>query len=146
MLLFHFIYVSVLHVSLRICLFLFLFFLTYKYSFTVTSVSPLTIASTSRRSIHHSITLTPLSSSLSLSVPLARPHCHYHRTLRLSFTVVMNAFPNGTRVFYWDVNSMILYGTVESTSRMTDGTQVVNVKVDGGSIVSLPASSVSKVT
>jgi len=58
----------------------------------------------------------------------------------------MNAFPNGTRVFYWDVNGTIKYGTVQSTSRMTDGTQVVNVKVDGGSTVSLPVSSVSKVT
>ncbi|KIM87539.1 hypothetical protein PILCRDRAFT_815075 [Piloderma croceum F 1598] len=59
----------------------------------------------------------------------------------------MNAFPqNGTRVFYWDVNGTIKYGTVESTSRMTDGTQVVNVKVDGGTTVSLPVSSVSKVT
>jgi hypothetical protein len=58
----------------------------------------------------------------------------------------MNAFPNGTRVFYWDVNGTIKYGTVESTSRMGDGTQVINVRVDGGSLVSLPVSSVSKVT
>jgi hypothetical protein len=81
----------------------------------------------------------------------------------------MNAFPNGTRVFYWDVNGTIKYGTVESTSRMTDGTQVVNVLVDsvtqeqrripdgaGGfivtvvrvkqKVVSLPVSSLSKVT
>jgi hypothetical protein len=34
----------------------------------------------------------------------------------------MNAFPNGTRIFYWDVNGTIKYGTVESTSRMGDGT------------------------
>lgn len=27
---------------------------------------------------------------------------------------------NGTRVFYWNVNGTIKYGTVESTSRMTD--------------------------
>ncbi|KIM71161.1 hypothetical protein PILCRDRAFT_17322 [Piloderma croceum F 1598] len=58
----------------------------------------------------------------------------------------MNTFPDGTRVFYWDVNGTIKYGAVESTSRMTDGTQVVNVKVDGGITVSLPVSSVSKVT
>jgi hypothetical protein len=30
------------------------------------------------------------------------------------------AHQNGTRVFYWDVNGTIKYGTVESTSRMTD--------------------------
>ena len=49
---------------------------------------------------------------------------------------VMNAFPvsrvyslpadiftlaqNGTRIFYWDVNGTIKYGTVRNTSRMTD--------------------------
>jgi len=66
-------------------------------------------------------------------------------------------------VFWWNVNGTILYGTVESTSRMTDvsgnfsgnmllidnfeqGTQVVNVERDGGGIVSLPVSSMSKVT
>jgi hypothetical protein len=27
---------------------------------------------------------------------------------------------NGSRVFYWDVNGTIKYGTVESASRMTD--------------------------
>ncbi|KZP23588.1 hypothetical protein FIBSPDRAFT_951814 [Athelia psychrophila] len=58
----------------------------------------------------------------------------------------MNAFPNGTRVFYWDVNGTIKYGTVQSTARMSDGTQVVNVKLDDGTPVSLPVSSVSKVT
>jgi hypothetical protein len=90
-------------------------------------------------------------------------------TLHPPFTIVMNAFPNCTRVFYWDVNGTIKYGTVESTSRMTDGTQVVNVLVDsvtqeqrripdgaGGfivtvvrvkqKVVSLPVSSLSKVT
>jgi hypothetical protein len=58
----------------------------------------------------------------------------------------MNVFPNGTRVFYWNVDGTIKYGTVESTGRMTDGTLIVNVRVDGGPIVSLPVSSVSKVT
>jgi hypothetical protein len=72
-------------------------------------------------------------------------------------TVLIQTHQNGTRVFYWDVNGTIKYGTVESTSRMTDvsllylymqqltqmlhvsqGTQAVNVKVDGGITVSLP--------
>jgi hypothetical protein len=75
-------------------------------------------------------------------------HITYHCARYSPFThyPTMNAFPNGTRVFYWDANGTIKYGTVESTSRMTDGTLIVNVKVDGGSIVSLPVSSVSKVT
>lgn len=71
-------------------------------------------------------------------------HCARHSPFTRYST--MNAFPNGTRVFYWDVNGTIKYGTVESTSRMGDGTQVINVRVDGGSLVSLPVSSVSKVT
>jgi hypothetical protein len=33
---------------------------------------------------------------------------------------LMQTQQNGTRVFYWDVNGTIKYGTVESTSRMTD--------------------------
>jgi len=32
----------------------------------------------------------------------------------------MQTQQNGTRVFYWDVNGTIKYGTVVSTSRMTD--------------------------
>jgi hypothetical protein len=32
----------------------------------------------------------------------------------------MQTQQNGTRVFYWDVNGTIKYGTVQSTSRMTD--------------------------
>lgn len=97
------------------------------------------------------------------------PRFHYHHTFALPFTVVMNVYQNGTRVFYWDVRGNIVYGTVESTSRMTDGTQVVGIRVDeltctyrllveevdslGGEwveifsgIVSLPISCVSKIT
>ncbi|KAF9228580.1 hypothetical protein BS17DRAFT_772196 [Gyrodon lividus] len=60
----------------------------------------------------------------------------------------MNAFPNGTRVFFWTAAGEIKYGTVQSTSRLADvnvclrcptlvadnlqGTQVVVVAVDGG--------------
>lgn len=81
----------------------------------------------------------------------------------------MNAYPSGTRVFYWDIKGTIIYGTVESTSRMSDETQILNVRKDGGhhtyrdivdeasavgsdwveileDLVSLPISSVSKVT
>ena len=50
------------------------------------------------------------------------------------------------KCFYWDVNGTIKFGTVESTSRMMDGTQVLNIKVNGGGIVSLPISSISKIT
>ncbi|KAG2133835.1 hypothetical protein BD769DRAFT_1445014 [Suillus cothurnatus] len=32
----------------------------------------------------------------------------------------MNAFPNGTRVFYWASGGEIKYGTVQATNRMAD--------------------------
>ncbi|KAF8136164.1 hypothetical protein EV363DRAFT_1395307 [Boletus edulis] len=58
----------------------------------------------------------------------------------------MNAYPNGTRVFFWTSAGEIKYGTVQSTSRLADGTQIVVVALDGGEgHRSLPVSSVSKV-
>ncbi|KAH7909256.1 hypothetical protein BJ138DRAFT_1127816 [Hygrophoropsis aurantiaca] len=56
-----------------------------------------------------------------------------------------NVYPNGTRVFFWDTFGTIKYGNVQSTSRLSDGTQVVVVLVEGGGNASLPVSSVSKV-
>lgn len=58
----------------------------------------------------------------------------------------MNAYPNGTRVFFWTAAGDIKYGTVQSTSRLADGTQVIVIDLDGGEgRRSLPVSSVSKV-
>jgi len=59
----------------------------------------------------------------------------------------MTAFPQiGTRLFWWDVNGSVKYGTVIGTARMVDMTMVVEIKEDGAGIISLPVSSVSKVT
>jgi len=58
----------------------------------------------------------------------------------------MNAFPNGTKVFYWGAHGDIKYGTVQNTSHMADGTQILAIKEDGGKNTSLPAAGVSKVT
>ncbi|KII88671.1 hypothetical protein PLICRDRAFT_110171, partial [Plicaturopsis crispa FD-325 SS-3] len=44
----------------------------------------------------------------------------------------------GTRVFFWGPDGDIKYGTVQSTSHMAEGTQVVVIKVDNGTTVSLP--------
>lgn len=60
----------------------------------------------------------------------------------------------GTRVFFWASNAQIVYGSVDSTSRMPDvsvfyhfnhfllrfsqGTLVLTIKLDGGRTVSLP--------
>ncbi|KIL69622.1 hypothetical protein M378DRAFT_156847, partial [Amanita muscaria Koide BX008] len=51
----------------------------------------------------------------------------------------------GTKVFFWDAKSQLVYGTVQSTSRMSDGTQVLVIKDDKGTIVTLPAAGVTKV-
>lgn len=59
--------------------------------------------------------------------------------------LAMNAFPNGTRVFYWASGGEIKYGTVQATNRMADGTQIVVVKVDGDGHAQLPVSSLVKV-
>ncbi|KAF9458670.1 hypothetical protein BDZ94DRAFT_1313086 [Collybia nuda] len=62
------------------------------------------------------------------------------------------AFPAGTRVFFWASNAQIVYGTVQSTSRMSDrpyaikGTQVLVIRDDHGKIISLPAAGITKVT
>ncbi|KAI6037463.1 hypothetical protein BKA83DRAFT_4176564 [Pisolithus microcarpus] len=58
----------------------------------------------------------------------------------------MNAYANGTRVFFWTAAGDVKYGTVQSTSRLADGTQIIVIDIDGGEgRRSLPASSVSKV-
>lgn len=63
----------------------------------------------------------------------------------VSTVLAMNAFPNGTRVFYWASGGEIKYGTVQATNRMADGTQIVVVKVDGEGHAQLPVSSLVKV-
>jgi len=47
---------------------------------------------------------------------------------------------NGTRVLFWTAEGDIRYGTVESTSRMGDGTEIANLMVDGGGNVSVPVA------
>jgi hypothetical protein len=59
----------------------------------------------------------------------------------------MTAFPQiGTRLFWWDVNGSVKYGTTVGTARMVDGTMLVEIQQDGAVIITLPVSSVSKVT
>jgi len=58
----------------------------------------------------------------------------------------MNAFSNGTRVFFFGGESEVKYGTVVATNRMSDGTQIITIDVDHENrTVSLPVSTVSKV-
>ncbi|KAJ8592825.1 hypothetical protein M405DRAFT_839631 [Rhizopogon salebrosus TDB-379] len=68
------------------------------------------------------------------------------QTFVVSTVLAMNAFPNGTRVFYWTSSGEIKYGTVQGTNRMADastlrisrGTQIVVVLVDGEDRAQLP--------
>ncbi|KIK06588.1 hypothetical protein K443DRAFT_674247 [Laccaria amethystina LaAM-08-1] len=58
----------------------------------------------------------------------------------------MNAFPAGTRVFYWSSIGQIIYATVQSSSRLPDGTQLLLIKDDAGEVVTLPAAGVNIAT
>ncbi|EDR05303.1 uncharacterized protein LACBIDRAFT_303084 [Laccaria bicolor S238N-H82] len=58
----------------------------------------------------------------------------------------MNAFPTGTRVFYWCSTGPIIYATVQSSRRLPDGTQLLVIKDDNGETVTLPAAGVTLVS
>jgi len=51
----------------------------------------------------------------------------------------------GVRVFIWDMNSQILYGTVQEARRLNDGTQVVAILDDTGRVLNLPLAAVTVV-
>jgi len=57
----------------------------------------------------------------------------------------MNAFPAGTRVFYWLPTGETIYGTVKSSSFLEDGTQILTIREDSGRVVTLPAVGINKV-
>ncbi|KAG7439877.1 uncharacterized protein BT62DRAFT_924396 [Guyanagaster necrorhizus] len=50
----------------------------------------------------------------------------------------MNAFPIGSRVFFYDSIGRLVGGVVESTSRMADGMQVLQIKRENGRTITLP--------
>ncbi|KAK0441494.1 uncharacterized protein EV420DRAFT_1650101 [Desarmillaria tabescens] len=50
----------------------------------------------------------------------------------------MNVFLVGDRVFFYNSSGQLLKGVVESSSRMTDGTQMVLIKRDDGGTITLP--------
>jgi hypothetical protein len=100
---------------------------------------------------HHHCLPTSIISSLLVSPPVPPYHIHILSfvTVAMPNTVPAGSIPMpqvGSRVFFWDVNSQIKFGTIVGTARMTDMTMVVDIQVDGGSIASLPMSSVSCVT
>ncbi|KAJ7603239.1 hypothetical protein DFH06DRAFT_1256624 [Mycena polygramma] len=57
----------------------------------------------------------------------------------------MSAFPTGTRITYWNAAGQVVYGTVQRASKIPDGTLVVEVREDSGKLITLPATSVTKV-
>lgn len=58
----------------------------------------------------------------------------------------MNAFPAGTRVWWWPSSGDVLYAVVESSSRLPDGTQILVLKLEGkDEIATLPAAAINKV-
>ncbi|KAF9532314.1 hypothetical protein CPB83DRAFT_891051 [Crepidotus variabilis] len=56
----------------------------------------------------------------------------------------MNAFPPGTRVFFWTSSGEVEYAIVQSTNRLPDGTQILVMKIEGkDQIATLPAAGVT---
>ncbi|KAF7778835.1 hypothetical protein Agabi119p4_3180 [Agaricus bisporus var. burnettii] len=58
----------------------------------------------------------------------------------------MNAFPAGTRVYYWTPTGATIYGTVQSSSFLEDGTQILTIVEDSGRICTLPAVGINRVS
>jgi len=49
----------------------------------------------------------------------------------------------GVRVFIWDTNAKVVYGTIEDARRLPDGTQVVDIRADNGQTIKLPLAAVN---
>ncbi|TFK76655.1 hypothetical protein BDN72DRAFT_829789 [Pluteus cervinus] len=49
----------------------------------------------------------------------------------------------GVRVFIWDTTAQVLYGTVQESRRLDDGTQVVDILADSGRMFKLPLAAVT---
>ncbi|KAF4614940.1 hypothetical protein D9613_002931 [Agrocybe pediades] len=59
----------------------------------------------------------------------------------------MNAFPAGTRVFFWTSNGDVEYAIVQSSTRLTDGTEVLILKLESSQqTATIPAIGVTKVS
>ncbi|KAG7439868.1 uncharacterized protein BT62DRAFT_1013307 [Guyanagaster necrorhizus] len=52
----------------------------------------------------------------------------------------MDSLSPGSRVSFYDSTGRLVGGVVESTIRMANGMQVVRVKCDSGSSITLPAA------
>ncbi|KAJ6606491.1 hypothetical protein DFH09DRAFT_1299733 [Mycena vulgaris] len=57
-----------------------------------------------------------------------------------------NTFQAGTRVFYWNSPGQAVYGTVQQIQHVAGGTLVLLIRTDSGVTVSLPATTVTRVT
>ncbi|EAU88334.1 hypothetical protein CC1G_05100 [Coprinopsis cinerea okayama7 len=57
----------------------------------------------------------------------------------------MNAFPPGTRVFFWQSTGEVIYATVQSSTRLQDGTQMLTLKADDNRVMTIPAAGVTHV-
>jgi len=89
------------------------------------------------------------TSALSYKSYSSKSHRALHHTPLFSYLVFssMNAFPAGTRVFWWTSEGDVQYAIVQSSSRLTDGTQILVLKLEGkDKIATLPAAGVTKVS
>ncbi|KAK0202297.1 hypothetical protein DFS33DRAFT_1338943 [Desarmillaria ectypa] len=56
----------------------------------------------------------------------------------------MNTFLVGSRVFFYSSTGNLIRGVVESIGRTADGTQMIAIKCDSGTTLTLPSTSVSQ--
>ncbi|RDB15698.1 hypothetical protein Hypma_003983 [Hypsizygus marmoreus] len=55
------------------------------------------------------------------------------------------AFTAGTRVFVWASNGKIRYGSIVGSSRLVDGTVMLEIMLDSGRRICLPAAGITLV-
>ncbi|KAH6918721.1 hypothetical protein BKA70DRAFT_1416700 [Coprinopsis sp. MPI-PUGE-AT-0042] len=48
-----------------------------------------------------------------------------------------------TRIFFWASTGQVVYAAVESSSRLTDGTQILVLRTDDNRVITMPACGVT---
>ncbi|KAF6765066.1 hypothetical protein DFP72DRAFT_1058877 [Ephemerocybe angulata] len=56
----------------------------------------------------------------------------------------MNAYPVGTRVWFWQADGEVMYASVVASSTLADGTLMLGLRTDDGRNLTLPAAGVTQ--
>lgn len=58
--------------------------------------------------------------------------------------LAMNAYPVGTRVWFWQADGEVMYASVVASSTLADGTLMLGLRTDDGRNLTLPAAGVTQ--